>query len=402
VEQAKRIAHVATIQATVRFLLLPQLRRLRDAGYEVAAISAPGPYTADLKAEGIRFIPWPHATRAWDPAADLLAVGELVSILRRERFDLLHTHTPKPGVVGRIVARAVGVPSVVHTAHGLYARPDDPIRRKAPVLGVEWFAARFSDLELYQSQEDLAWARRLGIVPRGRSRFLGNGTDLTRFRPNALSDDRRSTLQAELGIPRGVPVVGTLGRLVAEKGYRELLAAMQAVRGVVPDARLLAIGPRDPAKPDALSREELAAVGDWAVFTGPRSNTPELFALMDVFVLASWREGMSRSAIEAAAMGKPLILTDIRGCREVVRDGIEGLLVPPRDARRLSIALLRLLQDPDLRARMGSEARARALERFDERSVTDIIVRSYRRLLSRNGAPAGSVGASRPATRRIG
>jgi glycosyltransferase involved in cell wall biosynthesis len=385
-----RIAHVATIDATVRFLLLPQLCKLRDEGYEVTAISAPGRWTSDVEAEGIRFIPWRHATRAWDPAADIRAVGELVSILRRERFDLLHTHTPKPGVIGRIAARVAGVPFVVHTAHGLYVRPDDPIRRKAPVLGVEWFAARFSDLELYQSREDLTWARRLGIVSWAKSRFVGNGTNLTRFRPDGLSDDRRSVLRAELGIPEDAPVVGTLGRLVAEKGYRELLTAMREVRRVVPDARLLAIGPPDPAKPDALSQEELAAVGDWAVFTGPRSDTPELFALMDLFVLASWREGLSRAAIEAAAMGRPLVLTDIRGCREVVRDGVEGFLVPPRDARGLGDALVRLLGDPELRARMGSAARARAVERFDEERVTDIIVDSYRRLLSRNGARPGA------------
>jgi len=389
-----RIAHAATIQATVRFLLLPQLRRLRDEGYKVAAISAPGPYTADLEAQGVRFIPWRHATRSWDPGADLWAVAELVGILRRERFDLLHTHTPKPGVIGRIAARAVGVPNVVHTAHGLYVRPDDPVRRKVPVLGLEWLAARFSDLELYQSQEDMAWARRLGVVQRGRSRFLGNGTDLTRFRPDALSNEHRATLRAELGIPEEALVVGTLGRLVAEKGYRELIAAMHEVRRSVPGARLLAIGPRDPAKADALSDDELEAVGDWAVFTGPRSDTPRLFALMDVFVLASWREGVSRAAIEAAAMGKPLVLTDIRGCREVADDGVEGLLVPPRDPSRLADALLRLLRDPDLRARMGSAARARALERFDERNVTNIIVESYQRLLSPNGGQPRTVGLS--------
>jgi glycosyltransferase involved in cell wall biosynthesis len=395
------VAHVATIQPTVRFLLMPQLQRLREEGYDVTAISAPGPYTSDLEAAGVRFIPWRHATRAWDPAADVRAMAELLAILRRERFDLVHTHTPKPGFLGRIAARVTGVPFVVNTVHGLYVQPNDPVSRRVPVLGLEWVAARFSDLELYQSSEDMRWAARLRIASRGRSRFLGNGTDLRRFSSDSVSPERLAALRKELGIPPGAPVVGTLGRLVAEKGYRELLAAMREVRRAVPGTRLLSIGPRDPAKADALSDEELAAVREWAVFTGPRADTPGLFALMDVFALASWREGVPRAAIEAAAMGKPLVLTDIRGCREVARDGIEGLLVPPRDAPRLATALLGLLRDPELRVRMGSAARARVEERFDERRVTDVVVGSYEELFARNGAGAAS-GTRRPPVETVG
>jgi glycosyltransferase involved in cell wall biosynthesis len=394
-----RVAHVATIQPTVRFLLLPQLQRLRNEGYDVTAISAPGPYTNDLEAAGVRFIPWHHATRAWDPAADVRAMAELLAILRRERFDVLHTHTPKPGLLGRVAARVTGVPFVVNTVHGLYAKPDDPLKRRLPVLGLEWVAARFSDLELYQSYEDLGWAWRRGIVSRGKSRFLGNGTDLNRFHPDAVPQARREALRGELGIPPGALVVGTLGRLVAEKGYRELLGAMREVRKTIPGVRLLAIGPRDPAKADALREEELEAVKDFAVFTGPRADTPGLFSLMDVFVLPSWREGLPRAPIEAAAMGKPLVLTDIRGCREVGRDGVEALLVPPRDPHRLASALTRLLRDAEMRSRMGNAARARVLERFDENQVCDVIVSSYRDLLATH-ATMGNGRSSRGGVRR--
>jgi glycosyltransferase involved in cell wall biosynthesis len=379
--QPWRIAHIATIQPTVRFLLLPQLCRLRDEGYDVTAISAPGPYTREVEAEGIRFIPWPHATRAWKPAADVRALRELLAILRRERFDLLHTHTPKPAILGRIGARAVGIPVVVNTVHGLYVKPDDSLKRRLPVLTIEWLGARFSHAELYQSEEDLAWARRLRLTRKGRSAHLGNGTDLSRFDPAAISDGRLRALRQELGIPEGALVVGTVGRLVAEKGYRELLAAFREVQSGFPEVRLLAVGPRDPEKRDALRDEEIAAAGDTVIFAGPRADIPDLLALMDVFVLASWREGLPRSAIEAAAMARPLILTEIRGCREVVRDGIEGLLVPPRDPKRLAKALARVLADPELRARLGAASRARAISRFDERAVFQVIAETYERLL---------------------
>jgi glycosyltransferase involved in cell wall biosynthesis len=387
--QSWRVAHVATIQPTVRFLLLPQLCYLRDEGYDVTAISAPGPYTRDVESEGIRFIPWPHATRAWHPTADVRALGELLAILRRERFHVLHTHTPKPGILGRIGARAAGIPLVVNTVHGLYVTRDDPLRRRLPVLAIEWLAARFSDVELYQSEEDLAWARHLKLARSGRTVRLGNGTDLSRFDPVAISPARLRALRRELGIPEGTLVIGTVGRLVAEKGYRELLAAFRDVQSDFPEVRLLAIGPREPDKPDGIRDDEVAAAGDRVIFAGPRVDVPDLLALMDVFVLASWREGVPRSAIEAAAMARPLILSDVRGCREVVRDGIEGVLIPPRDSKRLAETLTQLLGDSKLRTRLGVAARARAINRFDEQTVFHVIAETYERLLTRRHGRGG-------------
>jgi glycosyltransferase involved in cell wall biosynthesis len=369
------------VDSTLRFLVLPQLIRLRDEGFDVSAISAPGPWTGDLAAEGIRHIGWPHATRSWSPLFDLLASWELVRIFRRERFHLIHTHNPKPGVIGRIAARLAGVPRVVNTVHGLYATPEDHPTRRIPVVALERLAARFSDLELYQSGEDLDWARRLRLVAPRKSALLGNGVDLSRFDPALVPVERVRALRREFGIPRDAVVVGTVARLVVEKGYRELVAAAGRVRVVHPGVRFLAVGPADPDKHDALDPRELDPTGEDVTFVGWRDDTRDLLALMDVFVLASWREGLPRSAIEAAAMAKPLVLTDIRGCREVARHGIEGLLVPPRDADRLAEAIEQLAEDPETRGRMGRAARARALDRFDERTVTDMIVERYRSLL---------------------
>ena len=385
-----RVAHVSTVDLTPRFLLLGQLRRLRDEGYEVTSISAPGPWTRDLESEAIRHVPWTNATRSWSPGADLKAFLELIAIFRRERFDLVHTHTPKPGIMGRIAARLAGVPIAVNTVHGLYATPEDRLAKRLAVLSVERLAALFSDYELYQSEEDLRWARRIGLVSAGNSALLGNGIDLAEFDPALVPPARVEALRREFGIPPGAVVVGAVGRLVAEKGYRELLVAAEVVRSVAPDARFLLVGEPDPDKPDAIGRDEIAAAHDNVIFAGWREDVRDLLAAMDVFVLASWREGMPRSAIEAAAMGKPLILTNIRGCREVARDGVEGLLVPPRDREHLADAILRLVADAKLRSQMGNAARERALARFDERRVTGSIVSLYRRLLGGKGLIAGA------------
>ncbi len=378
---APRIAHVTTVDLSLRFLLLAQLRALRDAGFDVTTISAPGPWVPELRAEGIRHIPWQHATRSWNPREDALAFRELLAIFRRERFDLVHTHNPKPGVMGRIAARMAGVPCVVDTVHGMYATPQDRVGRRAPVLAAEWLAARFSDLELYQSAEDLAWARRLHITRPGRSIHLGNGIDLSRFAPELAAEERVRKLRSELGIGEDELVVGTVGRMVREKGYLELFEAARIVCSFRPNVRFLVIGDRDADKADAITEGDVRAAEGEVVFAGWREDVAELMALMDVFVLPSWREGMPRSAIEAAASGLPLVLTDIRGCREVVRDGVEGLLVPVRDPRRLADAISRLLDDPALRRRLGTAARERAEERFDERRVAATVVQTSTSLL---------------------
>jgi glycosyltransferase involved in cell wall biosynthesis len=383
-----RIAHISTVDLTLRFLLLPQLRALRDAGFEVTTISAPGPWVAELQADGIAHIPWPSATRAWDLRSDVRAFRELLAIFRRERFDLVHTHNPKPGVLGRVAARIAGVPRVMNTVHGLYATPEDRLRRRVPVLAAEWLAARFSDLELYQSAEDLDWARRLRLVRRDRSIHLGNGVDLTAFSPARGGDERVRKLRAELGIGEDELIVGTVGRMVREKGYQELFDAAGIVRSRIPKARFLVVGAADADKADAITAEATEGARDDFVFTGWREDVADLMALMDVFVLPSWREGLPRSAIEAAASGLPSVLTDIRGCREVARDGAEAILVPVRDPARLADAIARLLEDPVLRRQMGAAARSRAEDLFDERHVAHTVVTSTQLLLGAEQLPA--------------
>jgi glycosyltransferase involved in cell wall biosynthesis len=379
-----RVVHVATIDLTVRALLLPQLVGLSEAGFEVSAISSPGPFVPEVEAAGIRHISWRNATRSWDPRADARSFAELIRILREERFDLVHTHNAKPGVMGRIGARLAGTPCIANTVHGFDAPPDHPFPRRAAIMGAEWLSARCSHVEFYQGREDLRRALRAGIVGRNKGKFLGNGIDLARFDP-CRSSERGAAVRAELGVREDELVVGTVGRLVGEKGYRELFRAARIVRSRSPNVRFVAVGDADPAKDDAISQRELEAAAEDVVVTGWREDMPEMLSAMDVFVLATWREGVPRSAIEAAAMGKPLVLTDIPGCRQVARDGIEACHVPVRDPERLATAISRLVEDAPLRTRMGSAARERAVRDFDERRIVETILRQYEILLRRKG-----------------
>jgi glycosyltransferase involved in cell wall biosynthesis len=289
--------------------------------------------------------------------------------------------------MGRVAARLVGTPCVVNTIHGFDAIAEDRFVKRAAFMTVEWLAARCSDLELYQGEEDLARSRRLRIAGERKAAFLGNGTDLSKFDPDRVGPEQMVKLHDELG-SHGEVVVGMIGRLVAEKGYREFFAAARRVRAERPDVRFVAVGEPDLAKADAIGEAEMQDARADVTFLGWRDDVPDLLAQFDVFVLPSWREGVPRSAIEAAASGIPLVLSDIPGCRQVARHGIEGLLVPPRRADLLGREILRLASDADLRRRMGAAARARALERLDERQVIATILDRYRLLLAGKGLVA--------------
>lgn len=386
-----RLVHVTTTDMSLELLLGPQLRAFAAAGYEVIGASAPGPFVAALEAGGIAHVPLRHATRAMAPGSDLAALGELHSLFRRLRPDVVHTHNPKPGLYGRVAARAARVPAVVNTVHGLYAVATDRWTRRWLVYGLERMASVCSHAELVQNPEDLHTLAQLG-VPDAKLQLLGNGVDLGRFDRRRFSPDSVAGLRRELGAGPSDVVCLLVGRLVAEKGYREVFTAVSRLRRQLPRLRVAVAGPTDPAKADALGEAEIrrAEIETGIRFLGLRHDVDALYAAADLYVLASHREGFPRSAMEAAAMGLPVVATDIRGCRQVVRDGVTGLLVPVRDPEALAGAIARLVGDGELRRRMGMAAQAIACRDFDQQRVIAITLDTYRRLLSARPRPVAA------------
>mgnify|MGYP001264841636 FL=1 len=384
-DRRPKIAHLTTVDLSLRYLIMPQLLAPSDHGIDSVGISAPGPWVAELESRGIRHVPLASSTRGVDPLADLKAMWELVKVIRRERPDILHTHNPKPGIYGRIIGWLMGVPIVVNTVHGIYAAPDDPLLKRAVVYTLEAVASRFSDAELVQSAEDAALMRRLRIAHPDKIQHLGNGVDLDRFDPRRAGPDVRAEVRAELGVGPDDVVVGCVGRLVLEKGFAELF---QAAEGLDDRFVVVCIGPQDPDKPDAVPPELIErAAANGVRFLGMRTDMERLYAAMDVFVLPSHREGFPRAAMEASAMGLPVVATDIRGCREVVDPGRNGLLVPVGDPRALREAIEELA-DPQVRRRLSAGARTKAEEAFDERRVVEKVMATYLRLARQRGLSA--------------
>lgn len=366
-----RVGHLTTVDMSLALLLGTELAYDVECGFEVFGLSAPGPYVERVEALGVKHVPLPALTRSWDVASDLKAVRELRAALADLHLDVLHTHNPKTGVIGRVLGRVMRLPVVVNTCHGLWIRPEDPWHKKAFVLGTEALAAKFSHAELYQNGLDRETLRR--FVPAWRSRVVGNGVDLNRFRFDA---DGRDKLRAEWGVAPDELVVGGVGRRVAEKGIREFAEAATALAG---RARFIWVGPEDDAKADAIGKV------DGIEFVGSYDDMPAVYSAIDIFVLPSHREGFSRSGMEAAACGRAMVLTDIRGCREIGTDGEHLLLVPPREAAPLAAAIEKLLDDEPLRTKFADAASARAHQEFDQRRVARLSVSTYQAVARKRG-----------------
>ncbi len=388
-----RLAHVTTVDSSLRFLLRDQLHAFGEAGFEVIGVSAPGPWVADLARDGVPHMAVPALRRRLSPLADISAFVTLVTTFRRHHPSIVHTHTPKAGILGRIAARLAGVPIIVHTCHGVYPLEGPKLWTRFIFL-LERIAARCSDFELFVNHEDLCLFRRLGIVHPLRSAYLGEGVNVREFDPERV--DRRAA-RVKLGIPGDAVVVGTVGWLVWEKGYREFFAMAEALKREAPGTVILAVGGQDPEKRDAIPAGVIEHLRQRGIvrFLGMRTDMPEVYAAMDIFVLASYREGFPRSAIEAALMGRPLVLTEVRGCRDMVDEGRNGFLVPPRDVERLLASVRILVRNPDMRAQLARESRIRARVEFDQQRVIAATLNVYRQLLGEKGRMRFQTSASK-------
>jgi glycosyltransferase involved in cell wall biosynthesis len=378
-----KVVHVINSDIALRIHARNYFTYLRNQGYDVQVVCSPGELVkGDMVTDQgivVKAIPFPSR---YTPLNDLKALVQLVRHFRRQRYDIVHTHGVKPGLFGRVAARLAGIPIVIHTVHGFHYWDDMSDVENRLFIWIERFAARFCDLLLSQNREDIEFAVRERICPREKIRFLGNGIDVTRFRPDAVSADVAAATRRELGVAPGETLVGMIGRLVRLKGYFEYMQAARLLNERGERIKFLAIGAAHHKASTVSPPEMIAQYGleDRMQFLGMRDDIPELMAAMDVVVLASYAEGIPRVLLEAAAMGKPAVGSDVRGTREVIVDGETGYLVPTRDAPALADAISKLAADPAQMRSMGKTARRRAEAHFDERFFFWRTDHEYRRL----------------------
>lgn len=376
-----RIAQVATSSMSVRLLLLDQIKALQADGHDVVAVCAPGTWVESVRSAGVTVLTVPME-REIAPLRDLRSMAALMTCFRQHKFDVVHTHTPKAGLIGPIAARMAGVPQIVHTVHGLLFH-DRMSRLRQSIFWVpEKITATFCDRILSQSREDVERAVHSRLCSRDKISYIGNGIDVARFAPQATYE--RSQKLREVGLQHSDFVVGSVGRLVEEKGFRELFAAAETLTTRYPQLKFVVIGPRETDQNDALNNDYMDELQRRGVvrFVNWCDDVRPWYAAMDLFVLPSYREGIPRACMEAAAMTRPIVASDIRGCREVVIDGETGLLVPPRDVPQLVDAIERLYQDRNLAARMGERGRRHIVTNFDIKDVCRRLCEFYAELNS--------------------
>lgn len=374
-----RVIHVTTIGITAYRALLGQCRHFRQRGLEVGFVFSPSP-----EGEKLRHLQFSvkeiTIDRKINPWSDIKAILKMFHFFRDVKPDIVHTHTSKAGVVGRIAARMAGVPNVIHTVHGFPFHPGMPKVKYRVYRQIERWMAGMTDVMLSQSEEDVINASKMGIKPRrGDLIYIGNGVDLTEFDPCKFHPRQRLRVRESLGINGTDPVITLIGRINREKGYHDLVEALQMVRDVPWQA--LFIGPDEGFLTGLKSQIERFGLQERIKILGFRSDITELLAASDIYVLPSYREGLPRSLIEAQAMALPCVATAIRGCREIVGEGVTGFLFKPGDRKALGAALRKLLAEPELRLEMGLAGRRRMLRYFDEAEVGRKVMAIYEEVL---------------------
>ena len=371
---------LAFVVNNVDFLLSHRLVLVKGAlakGYDVHVIGPAGPGVGALEALGVPVHEWRLDRSGQRAPAEALTVARLVRLYRRVKPDLVHHVTIKPVLYGSFAARLTGVRGVVNAvsglgyiflAEGLRAE----LRRQAVGLAYRAALSTPSSRVILQNDDDEAELRALGALGHARIvKIRGSGVDLARFRP-----------QSE---PKDGPVTIVLpARLLRDKGVVEFVEAGRILRAQGVALRLVLVGGLDPGNPAGITQAELDAwvrEGDVEAW-GHRTDMPDVFAQANIVCLPSYREGMPKVLLEAAACGKAIVTTDVPGCRDAVANGHVGLLAPPRDAAGLAWALKVLINDPERRRILGGLAAAHARANFSEDRVLQQHLEVYESLVS--------------------
>lgn len=349
-------------------------RWLRAAGVDVVLVSPDGKFVSDILKDGFRWINWNVGRKTTEPLREYDAVRKLAVVYRREKPDLVHHFTIKPVLYGSLAARLANVPALVNSVTGLgyvflnQSKEGAALRR----VVLPFYRLAFSHRNLaviFENPNDQQRFIEMGLISEEKTSVVqGVGVDVERFLP--------------LPEPVGTPVVLFPARMLMDKGLGTLIEAARLLKETHA-VRVVLAGEPDPGNPASVDASTLQAWQDagLAEWWGFQAEMEAVYAQAAVVTLPSLGEGLPTALIEAAACGRAIVATDVPGCRDVVEDGVNGLLVPPNEPATLAQALARLLDDVALRKRMGAAGRQRVMAQFADRLIIAQIVEKYRRLL---------------------
>ena len=371
----KKIIRSATVPQSLKAFCRGVLKEL-SREYEVVAVSSPGEALDEVGAsEGVRTIAVPMA-RHISLVSDLRSLWRMWRVMRRERPDMVHSMTPKAGLISMMAAWLAGVPRRVHTFTGLVWPTATGFKRRV-LMATDWLTCACATHIIPEGEgvkSDLLnhhiTSKPIKVLGHGNVR----GIDLERYNPDDY-DIKPHT---------GFTFV-FVGRIVRDKGINELVKAFNRLHQEHSDTKLILVGPReddlDPVLPNTLKRIEQ---GDGIEAVGRQSDVLPFYAQADALVFPSYREGFPNVVIEAGAMGLPSIVTDINGSREIIIDGQNGVIIPPRDEQALYQAMKHFVENPDEIKAMAANARPLIASRYEQGYVRQCLYDFYHEILNNN------------------
>ena len=385
------LVHVTTVPESLLGFLGGQIGFMKEQGFDIHAVSSPGKWLEKFAARERVAVHGVKMLRQITPLKDCATLVRLWRRLIAIRPHIVHSHTPKGGLLGMMAAWLARVPVRVYHIRGLPV-----MTAKGPKRFALWCAekasCRLADRVFCISHSMAREAVKLGLCPTKKIRVLGSGGNginaQHRFNPDRLAAGTRQRIRATFGIPADALVASFVGRIVRDKGMVELAGAWRKLRERFPTLHLLLVGPFEPQDPVPAEVEELFRNDPRIHLAGTVDDVSPYYAAMDVCVLPTYREGLPGVLLEAAAMELPVVATRVPGCVDAVVDGVTGTLVPPQNAAALAAAIGAYLIDPGLRRRHGLAGRQRVLSEFRRETIWQALYEEYGRLLQDKGLPA--------------
>ena len=366
------------------------------ARYETWVAAMPGgPLWDEAEQAGVRTVRLRHMRERISPWHDLLVTVELVRLIRRERFTVVHTHCSKAGLSGRLAARLARAPVVVHTFHIFAVHPGLSRSRRLAYTVMERIVRRCAHRYVAVAPRVALDAVRQRLAPPGSIVVIPSAVDIA-----SIPTEEDPAVRAELGIPVTAPVVGTVGRIVAQKAPLDFVRMCALVHSRRPEVAFVLVGDAtlESAGLEKETRRTAERLGVPVIFTGFRNDAPRVAASFDIYVVPSLYEGLGRSVTEAMASAKPVVATAVNGVPDLVEPGATGLLAPPSDPEALAAAVEWLLDHPEEAAQMGAQGQARVRSHLTPNVMCQALDQLYCELL---GLPDQQPGESAPAASRV-
>jgi len=377
-----KLIRITTVPQSLRGLLKGQLKFMSENGFEVIGVSSPGEALNDVKEnEGVKTVGI-EMTRSITPIQDLKALVQLIQLFRKEKPQIVHTHTPKAGLLGMMAAKIAGVPHRLHTVAGMPLTVATGSKRQllnqmeklTYACATKVYPNSFG-LEQIILGEKFSSPTKLKVIGKGSS----NGIDTSEFDPKKVSETTKKEIRKNLGIKEDDFVFLFVGRVVGDKGINELVQAFSKLQ--IPNTKLLLVGPYetdlDPLLPETL--EEIESNTN-IISVGFQKDVRPYFAISNALVFPSYREGFPNVVMQAGAMGLPSIVTNINGCNEIIQEKYNGIIIPKKNTSAIFEAMTQLLLDEQLYQKTQQHSREVIVERYEQRIVWQAILEEYKKL----------------------